>query len=103
MESKNTIIESEKALEKKLNKLVEAILKGWSLKLLPFNIAGLPDRLVLLPGGIVFFAEIKTTGRPLRPIQKIVINKIRKLGFNVYEIDNSKTLNEIIKKYAERE
>lgn len=101
MASKNTIIESEKVLEKKFNALVKNRLKGWSIKLLPFNIAGLPDRMALLPLGRIFFAEIKTTGRPLRAIQKVIIDKIRKLGFNVYIIDNSEYLNEIIEKYAE--
>lgn len=33
--------------------------------------AGVPDRLVLLPGGVVELVELKSTAGSLRPIQRV--------------------------------
>jgi phosphoserine phosphatase len=88
-------LESEKTLEKKLGERVHA-LGGWSLKFLPFIVAGLPDRICLFPGGRVAFAEIKTTGQKLRPVQEAVIRKLERLGFEVYIIDCTDNINELI-------
>lgn len=81
-------IESEKLLERKLRERVHAA-GGWCIKLVCTHITGLPDRLCLLPGGLVFFAEIKTTGKKPRPVQIKVMQKLTRLGFTVYLIDNS--------------
>lgn len=95
------IKESEKRLELKLGIKIKE-LGGWSIKLLPYIIRGLPDRLCLLPGGRVFFAEIKTTGEKPNKNQNLIIAKLRSLGFPVYVIDNSEYLNEIIETWASR-
>lgn len=93
------MIESEKVLERKLREEVKK-LGGWCIKLLPFQTNGLPDRLCLLPEGVVFFAEIKTTFKKPSPIQRVIIKRLKKLGFNVYVIDNSVYLKEIIESYG---
>jgi hypothetical protein len=89
---------SEKHLEKLLRETVERM-GGLCLKLLPFLFTGLPDRLILLPGGRIYFAETKTTGEALRPRQKYVKKQLEKLGFKVYVIDTyvalQNCLNEI--------
>lgn len=85
---------SEKLLEKNLSAKVK-LKGGLSIKLLPFLFAGLPDRLILLPGGVVFFVEVKTTGEKPSPIQLVVHVKIRRLGFKVYVIDTAEDLAEI--------
>ncbi len=90
--------ESEKLLERKLREGVKR-LGGWSIKLLALHITGLPDRLCLLPGGRLFFAEVKTTGETPSPIQWVIIKKLRKLGFRVVVIDNSIQLNQILRTY----
>jgi len=55
----------------------------WCLKLYPY-VTGLPDRLVLIPGGRVWFVEFKAPGvSKLRPRQRIVIAGLRRLGFKV--------------------
>lgn len=42
--------------------------------------AGVPDRLIILPGGHVLFAELKTKeGRPSK-IQRFQIDRLRRLG-----------------------
>jgi len=88
-------MDSEKVIEKRLNAEVKS-LDGWSLKLLCQYVTGLPDRLVLLPGGVVFFAEIKSTGKKPTAIQKLVHEKLRRLGFTVHVIDSLKQLNQIL-------
>ena len=92
------MVESEKLLEAKLGKEIKK-LGGWSIKLLPFIINGLPDRVVLLPRGRMFFAEIKTTGESPDPIQKVIHRKLRKLGFRVEIIDTSEQIKALIKEY----
>ena len=45
---------------------------------------GLPDRLILLPGGHAFFAELKRRGGRTSKLQDVWIERIKKLGFRVY-------------------
>ena len=91
------IVESEKLLEKKLCDKVGK-LGGWAIKFLPFLVSGLPDRICLLPGGVIFFAEIKTSNKEATPLQKLIHKRLRKLGFIVYVIDTSEQIKEIIEK-----
>lgn len=72
---------------------------GWSIKLSTDFITGLPDRLILLPGGYVAFAEIKTTGQKPRKIQLFIHKKLKKLGFKVYVVDSQEDINLIIDEY----
>lgn len=93
-------MDSEKLIEKTLNAEVKS-LGGWSLKLLCQFVTGLPDRLVLLPGGIIFFAEIKSTGKKPTAVQRLVHEKLRRLGFRVEVIDSLKQLNQILNNLLE--
>jgi len=77
---------SEKYLERKLRQEVEKH-GGLAIKLVAVHFIGLPDRLCLLPGGRLFFAEIKTTGEKPTRLQLHVHCKLRVLGFNVHIID----------------
>ena len=93
-------MDSEKLIEKTL--VAEAkTLGGWAIKLLCTYVTGLPDRLVLLPGGVVFFVEVKTTGKKPTAVQRIVHEKLRGLGFNVHVVDSLKQLNQIINNLLE--
>lgn len=83
--------ESEKVVERRLISEVEDR-GGWAIKLLPFQFAGLPDRLCLMPGGKVFFVELKSTGKTASPIQRIVHERLRLLGFDIYVIDHTSQL-----------
>lgn len=93
-----TMLESEKDLDKKLVNEVKK-LGGWCIKFVCLHITGLPDRICLMPGGFIFFAEIKTTGEKPKLIQLVVHEKLRKLGFEVIVIDNSETLKNALLKY----
>jgi hypothetical protein len=86
---------NEKLIEKKLKKGVEKK-GGLSLKLTSPFFTGLPDRLNLMPGGIVRFTEIKTTGKDLEPRQEFVKNQLEGLGFKVAVLDDEKTLNDFL-------
>jgi len=93
-------MDSEKLIEKTLAAEVKS-LGGWSLKLLCQFVSGLPDRLVLLPGGIIFFVEVKSTGKKPTAVQRLVHEKLRRLGFRVEVIDSLKQLNEILNSYLD--
>ena len=86
--------ESEKVLERNLNKEVKA-LGGWSIKILSNFITGLPDRLVLF-NGRAYFVEVKSEGKKPSPIQRIVHKKLEALGFLVSVIDTTEKLNKFI-------
>ena len=92
-------IESEKKLERSLKSAVESKLNGLPLKLLSAHITGLPDRLCLIPGGRLFFAEIKTTGKKPRKIQLLIHRKLRELGFRVEVIETTEQMQNIIRDY----
>lgn len=55
---------------------------GWSVKLAPTR-AGLPDRMVLLPGGRMYLVELKQPTGKVSRIQEIVHGKLYEMGFAV--------------------
>lgn len=55
---------------------------GWAVKLLP-SVSGLPDRLVLLPGGRIFFVELKAPNKRPTVHQTVVHRRLKELGFEV--------------------
>lgn len=93
-------MDSEKLIEKTLVAEVKS-LDGWAIKLLCTYVTGLPDRLVLLPGGVVFFVEVKTTGKKPTAVQRVVHKKLRGLGFTVHVVDSLKQLNSILNNLLE--
>ena len=58
--------------------------------------AGVPDRLVVLPGGKVFFVECKAPGEKPRPLQVAQISKLERLGCQVFVIDSKESVDTII-------
>lgn len=57
---------------------------GMALKF-PYAPSGWPDRMVLLPGGVVLFFELKRPkGGRLEPLQPWWHAQLRKLGFEVH-------------------
>ena len=72
-----------------LERSVEAIfarrvrdLGGISYKFAPVC-AGNPDRIVLMPGGAVFFVELKAPGGQLSPVQRLWHARAAELGTTV--------------------
>lgn len=85
---------SEKVFERELSKFVEER-EGMAVKLLSQFIKGLPDRMFLLPGGVVVFVEFKSTGKKPTKIQEYIHAKIRALGFLVYVVDSVESYEEV--------
>ena len=57
---------------------------------------GVPDRIILLPGGRIAFAELKAPGKPLRPLQRRRKAQLEALGFRVYVIDNQEQIGGVL-------
>ena len=81
----------EKAIELKFVKAVKAR-GGIALKLVCPGFAGMPDRIVLMPGGRVCFVELKSTGKRPRPLQLARHRILRLMGFRVFVIDDEKQI-----------
>lgn len=92
-------MESEKNIEKYLVGKVNEM-GGMCIKIPAIHHAGIPDRLILIPMGIIFFAEIKTTKNKPRKLQLLVHRKLRKIGFRVEVIDTTQQIREILRDYA---
>lgn len=96
MVSKGSLLEdSEKYLERKLNEAVKR-LGGESIKLEARLRAGLPDRMLLLPNGLIVFVELKTKGKKPTRIQTLTHDRFRELGYWVEVIDNYNSLLKFI-------
>jgi len=57
---------------------------------------GMPDRLVCLPGGKVFFVETKAPGGHPRPLQQVRIAELQRLGCRVSVADSKQAVDEIL-------
>lgn len=57
---------------------------------------GVPDRIVLLPGGKIGFVEVKAPGEKPRPLQLARHNRLRQLGFKVYILDRTDQIGVIL-------
>ncbi len=86
---------NEKLIERKLREGVKRM-GGVALKFASPYFTGMPDRAVLLPGGKVAFAEIKTTGKKPSPRQRYVIGMLRGLGFTAGVIDSQEGLDSFL-------
>ena len=70
--------------------------KGMALKFVSPGMNGVPDRIVLLPGGHIGFVEIKTTGLKPRPLQVRRKRQLEQLGFLAYCLDIPEQIGEIL-------
>lgn len=79
----------ERDVEKRLIKPVRE-LGGLCLKFESPGYTGVPDRLLLFPGGRVVFVETKAPGKTERPRQEYVQGVLRRMGFTVYSSIDSR-------------
>lgn len=86
---------NEKLIEKKLREAIRK-LGGKALKFSSPYETGYPDRLILMPGGQTYWAELKTTGK--KPTEKQLLKQLelRSLGFVSEVIDSIETLNNFL-------
>ena len=85
----------ERDIEKKLTQAVRKA-GGLALKFVSPGLAGVPDRLVLMPKGRVCFVELKAPGQKMRPLQLKRKEMLESLGFRVYCIDSIEKIGGVI-------
>lgn len=89
----------EKTLEGMLGRELKRMGCLW-LKLVCPGLSGVPDRLVLIPGGKVCFVEMKRPGQHERPLQRAVQKRMRALGFTVFSSVDSVEAFEPVVQYV---
>ena len=85
----------EKTIEKKLSDEVKKC-GGLAPKFTSPGFDGMPDRIVLMPGGHMAFVEVKAPGKAPRPLQKARHRMLRQLGFTVYVLDDESEIGGIL-------
>lgn len=86
---------AEKTIEKKLVQAIKSM-GGLAPKFTSPGFDGVPDRLVLLPGGKLAFIELKAPGKALRPLQVRRKSQLESLGFLVYCIDGVEQIGGVL-------
>lgn len=91
----------EKEIESYLCKTVKETLHGLALKFVSPGFNGVPDRIVLVPMGRIYFVETKAPGKKLRKLQEWVCGLIAGLGFVVLRLDTKQKVDVFIKEVLE--
>lgn len=86
----------ETTIEKHLkNEVKKHGAKAW--KFISPGLRGVPDRIVLLPGGESVFVELKAPGEKREPLQVKRASELQDLGFKVYCLDSIKLVDQFIR------
>ena len=85
----------EKAIEQKLTLMVKKQ-GGICPKFVSPGFDGMPDRIVLLPGGCMAFVEAKASGKKPRALQTSRHTLLQMLGFKVYVLDSVEQIGGIL-------
>lgn len=86
----------EKDIERHLRDEVRN-LGGLCLKLVCPGFTGVPDRMILLRGGVIAFAETKRPGQKERQRQAFVQHRLRKMGFPVFSsVDSRQKVDDVL-------
>lgn len=95
---KGVAMENEKDTERYLCEAVKR-LGGRAYKFVSPGCAGVPDRIVILPGGRIFFVETKSEGRTSTKQQKKRQAELRALGCTVCtDIDTKEKVREVLQR-----
>ena len=89
------MLESE--VERNLCRRVKNELRGRAFKFVSPGFNGVPDRIILIPQGRIYFVETKAPGKTLRARQKYVREIIEELGFIVLRIDTKEKVEDFIR------
>ena len=87
---------TEKYIEKKLREIVSDM-GGLAVKFASPYFTGMPDRVVFMPGGKIWFVELKAPGKKTSPRQDIVHRQLRELGVPIRVVGSTVELNEFFK------
>ena len=88
-------MKSEKQIEQSLVKAVKNM-GGIAPKFVSPGFDGMPDRIVLLPHGLMAFVEVKDPGKKPRPLQVSRHGLLQRLGFKVYVLDDTDQIGGIL-------
>lgn len=91
----------EREIEKWLREQIKN-LGGRALKFTSPGNDGVPDRIILLPGGKVYLIELKAIGGRLSPIQVWQQENLRRLGMDVRTITGRAEAEEFIRELRGR-
>ena len=89
---------SEKSIEEYLRDQVRKI-GGKAYKFVSPGNAGVPDRLVVLPGGDLFFVELKAPGGKTTKLQDKRIKELEMQGQVVFIADSREKIDRILALY----
>lgn len=93
-------MKSEKQIELKL--VTETRKKGGlAVKFVSPSFSGMPDRLVLLPHGVMGFVEVKAPGKKPRLLQVSRHAMLREMGFQVFVLDAMEDIPGLLQKIME--
>jgi len=85
----------EKNTEQKLVSTIKSM-GGIAPKFVSPGYDGMPDRIVLVPGGHMAFVEVKAPGEKPRALQLARHEMLRRLGFKVYVLDDEQQIGGIL-------
>ena len=85
----------EKAIEQKLRTELKAK-GGLALKFVSPGTVGVPDRVVFVQGGGVYFVELKAPGKGLSPKQIKMAGVLERFGHKVRVIDSLEKVKEFV-------
>jgi hypothetical protein len=89
----------ERDIERYLRVRVEA-LGGRALKWVSPGVIGVPDRILLLPGGRIAFCEVKAPGEKPNRIQAWWLGVLERLGFTAGWVDSFSAVDEFLAEMA---
>lgn len=69
---------------------------GITFKLVSPGTAGIPDRVVILPGGRVYFVEVKAPGKLPRPLQIRQMTRIQDIGGVCAVVDGYDSIHQVL-------
>ena len=97
-------MKSEKQIEKYLKKKITEQ-SGLCLKRVSPGTAGVTDRIVIMPKGHIYFAELKAEGKKnnLSEVQKVFMKKLDNLSCNIRVISSYDEVDEFIKEVIANE
>ena len=86
---------SEKVIEEYLRDQVKSK-GGKAYKFVSPGNAGVPDRMIVLPGCEIFFVELKAPGKKPTELQNKKIAELRTLGKDVFVADSKESVDQIL-------
>ena len=90
----------ERDIEKWMREKIEQ-LGGVFMKWVSPGNDGVPDRIAILPGGAVYFIELKRDGERPRKLQKWQQARLRRLGCDVRTVEGMKEARQFIEEVTD--